>query len=953
MVKKTLLSLAVATALASMAGCNVSSTDKYDNKITKESPATQKMPIAKALHPIFAPENAQLPVATDFVFAINSLLEEGEPGKDGTADTKDTTPPVTTALNKLAGFSTIAPIYINMSEAPVSASVIAGQTVFLIKLLNAEHDPAIDPLDLASIAEHSPIVTGADGKPTPNPVDVVATSTMIGTGAYSADVVDLDGQPAIRILLNKPLEPKTKYIVVLTDDIANASGKASGSPTYQLVSGEAGLPSAALSGVRTLVKNWENIAGGFLAQATAALPTPKTKENIVLSYAFTTDGSQSGLEAYAAPSLFVKDNLTVEQAEAMTDAAAAPLTDVVARSIAVATGGGDKTDPSQLVSIDDATIDAVKANPAYNVQLFKAIAEADLTETAGSSLTNAANAPKARTVSVVPPAAVDAVILDKFGPTNGANGASPATLLNMLQPGSSTDTTTRYIQGTIALPDFLGAVTKTDTSKLTTDPMNNAAVVTAAQHADTNWAANTTVGAMLESALKKPAGTLPPKDVNGSTNVTYRFPFPQTIGENNAPFLLTLPSATCAAPFETAIFVHGITSNRAGSALYAAQLAGQCIATISIDLPLHGVAPADGALSMLSLDTENAEATGSPWAGVAAAGGASISERHGNITQNDNSIRLAMDYSVIAEAKVIADATEREEKFAEGGSSGSAFINLQNFGRTHDNLRQAVTDLLNLNASIETIGKAVNTADTSVSLLNKDKVFVVGHSLGGIVASAFVSVNNSASVQAAVGVAPTNPTGVLPKIKGLIIANSGAHLTKLLENSPGFAPTIVGGLAKGGVNQGTENFEKFLYVFQSVIDGMDPANTASKLNGTPVKMFTVVGDGSITPPDTTVPVYDYFADEGSNPFAPMVVPSCMATPKAIECKDKIALPNAGVPTAKAPLAGTAGLKFVNPSLGSENTDITDATHSSFANGKPEAAFGQMVSESITFIKTTN
>src|SRR5690606_37478752 len=281
---------------------------------------------------------------------------------------------------------------------------------------------------------------------------------------------------------------------------------------------------------------------------------------------------------------------------------------------------------------------------------------------------------------------------------------------------------------------------------------------------------------------------------------------------------------------------------------------------------------------------------------------------------------------------------------------------LQNFGRTHDNLRQAVTDLLNLNASLTNIN----------AKLDVDNVYVVGHSLGGIVASAFVAVNNDAEVQAFVGKSATNPTG-LPKIKGLVVANSGGHITKLLENSPAFSQQIQAGLKASEVLQGSESFEKFLYVFQSLIDGIDPANTVRGFADIPVQLFTVVGSSAVgVPADTTVPVFDYFADASTNPFASAVVPACFEDATAPGCNQAgvIALPSAGAPTAKSYLAGTQAFKVVsglNSNNGLKEATYGVANHSTFADAgssMPTAAqsaaqanFADMVTKSVMLINT--
>src|SRR5690554_2092169 len=120
--------------------------------------------------------------------------------------------------------------------------------------------------------------------------------------------------------------------------------------------------------------------------------------------------------------------------------------------------------------------------------------------------------------------------------------------------------------------------------------------------------------------------------------------------------------------------------------------------------------------------------------------------------------------------------------------------------------------------------------------------------------------------------------------------------------------------------------------------------------------------GTQTPPHTTVPVFDYFADATKNPFAQAVTPACYETPTAAGCDAEgvIALPSAGAPTAKAPLAGTQAIVVVNK----DNSKFKQATygvanHSTFADagasmptGNAQAAqanFVDMVQKSINLI----
>src|SRR5690554_6505231 len=181
MVKKTLLSLAVATALVSITGCNVSTTDRHENKIVANNPPVATMPEVSNFYPHFAPENQDVPVATDFLFASAS-------SSDGTADTKVTeeTFPVTTAINKLAGFSTTAPIYIKFSDEIDPGSLVVGGVlpqVYLIQLHNTVTlGVPVDSLALTDIVKQATIAG--------SPAGPRAGALEYGV-VFEADAVDL------------------------------------------------------------------------------------------------------------------------------------------------------------------------------------------------------------------------------------------------------------------------------------------------------------------------------------------------------------------------------------------------------------------------------------------------------------------------------------------------------------------------------------------------------------------------------------------------------------------------------------------------------------------------------------------------------------------------------------------------------------------------------------------
>src|SRR5690554_6384449 len=184
---------------------------------------------------------------------------------------------------------------------------------------------------------------------------------------------------------------------------------------------------------------------------------------------------------------------------------------------------------------------------------------------------------------------------------------------------------------------------------------------------------------------------------------------------------------------------------------------------------------------------------------------------------------------------------------ADVGASGDLYINLQNFARTRDAMRQTVLDLMNLNASIGDMD--VDADSTNGPDLNKDKVYFIGHSLGAIIGTTFVAVNNDPDVQAF--------NGNLPKIQGAILGNGGGGVVKLLENSPsiGGAKILPGLQAAAGLEQGSADIEKFFGVMQAMVDSADPINFAGAehMKTLPILSYEAVGGVGDAKPDLVVP----------------------------------------------------------------------------------------------------
>lgn len=316
-----------------------------------------------------------------------------------------------------------------------------------------------------------------------------------------------------------------------------------------------------------------------------------------------------------------------------------------------------------------------------------------------------------------------------------------------------------------------------------------------------------------------------PKDVDGTYNFTYRFPFAAKTADESVPLQVTLPeqnnvpafpaapSATCGLLFGSTgypvvIYLHGITSDRSSVVALGHTLASKCVATVAIDLPVHGI-PAYSAsgvngvnplASSVGLNVEKNPIFASYY------GANAPHERHFNVA-GAGGAPAPMNFTA---------PTARD-------GSGAQFINLGYMANTRDNLRQGVMDMLNLNASLKGINEDF-LAGLGVSL-DLNKVYVVGLSLGGIIGTTFTAVNEAARADDA----DKGLTSNLNPIRGLVASAAGTQTAYILTNSATFAPVINAGLAGKGLLPGTSNYEKFVYTTQSTVDSGDVVNFAQQL----------------------------------------------------------------------------------------------------------------------------
>jgi pimeloyl-ACP methyl ester carboxylesterase len=867
MVKKTLLSLAIAASTAGLTACNISSTSDSNEVATDPTTSGQPGFEASTTAVVFSAARGNVPVAIDLLFANASAT-------DGTADTADTTPPVTTAINDLAGFSATATMDIAFTAYLDETTVAVGSSVWLIEMKSKEDNSLIDSLDLASIVAAESTYPYAEGD-----------DQLVPGVDYTAEYVEMDNgaTPTIRVHPLKPLDPKTKYIEVITDQLKDTDGNSVvASSEYAHVSGSDPLVSSALAPVRGAVQAWEQLAGLFLNGATSGA---LTQNNVILSYAFTTEANDEILLSMAAPENYISNLLadTVGLEGLLGEDTVALLVAGTAQAL----NAGNAANPD-WVNIDPATAEGTlraRNTPEYKALVTSQVAQKIIGPGAaqGAGAAIAAGSPTSDPVNgaiafwngtagnedkQIPanPTEWTADDYDNISRALGVYGDSTdtATYIALASNGAGallkdaahrpsaqdfvaipgvavphaalglTNTDAASMQGMLTLPQFMKVKSLADPEDLSS--------------LSDFWKGSSSVGDVIDIAFGNDAGTTPPKDSDDTLNVTYRFPFAEHVEDVKVPVLVTYPTdVACTKPYKTIIFQHGITTDRTASLGFANQMsaaAAGCFATVAMDLPTHGIDASSSdrngvAQRYAPFNTFNVagyvvDGATTPFAATIAATAPmfdGLAERHNNVALDATQSPVAMSF--------VPDA--------ESGNSGDFFINLTNMQQTRDHLRQATMDMMNLTASISGMDLDGAAGSFAAGDLDEDNLYFVGHSLGAITGLTSVAVNNTVANDAAIAVKEVKP------FKAAVLANPGGQLPKLLENSPSFSARILPGLeAAAGLTQGMADLEKFFTVFQGPLDSADPVNFTELLlaTGTPVLMFEMVGGGLVNATDS-------------------------------------------------------------------------------------------------------
>ncbi|KMQ75421.1 hypothetical protein [Marinobacter subterrani] len=968
MFKKTLISLAVASSVG-LTGC-LSGGDEGANANPEyqiSNPA-----IDGKVWPQFNPVTGQLPIPNDLIFQGDDLATVNVNEADGTFKVADSTPPVTTALNKLSGASTVAPIDIAMNGM-IDADSVDGQpfvvdangdlvlnsgvpipnpkqNVFLLELDYASGDPlqALSLGEPPTIPLALPFVALKAGDT--SQVTAANTVARAAVDQYKVSVVtqsDDEGEHSvIRINLLKPLDPKKRYLVVVTKDVTAGGEQIIASPSYaNATDATQPLGSSNLEPVRKIINSfWEPVAENYFgltnsSRAANSLPALSAKD-IAFSISLTTSADEEILPYMAQPNKWFTDQLrsVIRLGAVRKVAGAASVLSKVSGGMALEDVLKSMRKSAKEVGPNDTNgngvIDALDFDFNGDNNLTPADFNLSSTGDTASSPFNYydVQAAIAAAEGAFPPPALSAALPTLFGsgapcdtgfdtgttcggtalagnyasllPSIGDKSASvslPAlssgSIAALLTPAVSSVTgssTALVLQGSISIPYFLGVPSGSDGSTINTSTWTaNHAL---AEKLNQDFGA---LGLQLAQGVKSPL-----TGDYASDAVNYLFPFPAKTGttDQKIPMLVMLPRpgvATDGGAFTwdgssqlpVVVFQHGITTDRSAALSVGSTLTSQGYGVVAIDLPLHGIDAQDQsdktsgtaqeqqalASALLkgfdsqsggAVPSQNTSAnvtalisqtylsqviaflqaapyscTSSDPATIAGGGGGCANSTVDALAAKFVGFAIGAQNSVKNYTSVIpgiartsferhfnftADASGNPTamNFDTGvGSSGSLYINLQNFFNSRDKNLESQIDLVNLVASLG----GIKPTGSSGPIFDPNNVFMVGHSLGTV---------------AATGAAATlNQSTDLPDVVGTVLYAPASGITRMLENSPSFASLILNGLAAKGVEQGSANYETFMRVVQNAIDPADPINLADDLagSGKGVLAFNVVG----------------------------------------------------------------------------------------------------------------
>jgi hypothetical protein len=297
-----------------------------------------------------------------------------------------------------------------------------------------------------------------------------------------------------------------------------------------------------------------------------------------------------------------------------------------------------------------------------------------------------------------------------------------------------------------------------------------------------------------------------PAGIDPNSRLVTRFkPRPAPTTSLDIPLLLTIPTLGSPGPngWPIVIFQHGTPRTRADALLVAESFAARGIATIAIDLPLHGITPDDVFASL----------------------------RQPGLTERTFDLDLVNNQTLAPGPDNKVDDT------------GTHFINLNNVLVTRDNVRQATSDQIVLVRTIPTMDYDANgTPD-----FDPARIHFVGYSLGAIASVPLLGVNS--------------------EIRAASLPMGAGYLPRILQESSFYSGRINSALAAANpaLVPGTVLYNTFFRDAQTAVDSADSINYAAQAVQLPtsaprkIHMMYIVGGapnpaGGNWPADTVVPV---------------------------------------------------------------------------------------------------
>ncbi|WP_286222297.1 MECDP-synthase [Marinobacter apostichopi] len=789
MFKKTLISVAVASSLG-LTGCfdsgDSGSNANPDYKIT-DTTIDQSL-VRPIFDPILTSPDFDIPANFDLVL----LLGAGQSANFDFTGFTTGTDPASDTINDLDGFSTSSQIDVRFNGSLDASTVVAGQTVHLV------------PINMLPVSANTPsieLTANPSYIDTSDPFDL----TKFATQDVRTEVISLDGgsDNVIRVTPLKPLEDQTKYLVIVTGGVKGADGQSTApSVPYSQMAGDGPLGNPAFQTIRDVIQGGQGLAEAWLA-------ANSIDADVTLAYTMTTTNTKTSLHAVTSPATF----LTQLGEEVVLYSAL----QVVRENLPAG---------STASTVFAALADALSADP-QNLELAQkvgaAVAPYQTDPTLGQQVVGSAVPglpfPQPRTAAFY------------SGTTRTADNLAAVQASGNV-PLQTAAAATNVTEGAIELPYYV-ELPGSDGAGLVEGMWRGSTTL--------ETTLNATITAFRDSGNPDYANLSNfefPRDIDGTLNVTQYMPFPQENGKVAVPATAFYPSNPAACPggiTDVVIFQHGITVDRSVATIPAINLTaqtlggGDCVATIAIDQPLHGLGGSTvGTVPGLNPASSYVDPADFPNADF-------VGERHFNYT--------AIPGTLTPEQQ--SDITQIE--------SGSLAINIGSLQTTRDTLRQGVVDLLNLAATIKSgafdiDGDAGTYGPTS---LQGATFHFVGHSLGGITGTTFASLVENATLRGAYAGIP-GVDAFYPNLSSISLMNTGSQLSKLAENSPAFSGAILGGLSAetgGTVVQGTSAFETFLYVWQSAVDTTDPVSYSQNLGAsiaaagdTSILLSEVVGD---------------------------------------------------------------------------------------------------------------